>query len=118
MSKFLNGFSRKAKTFNEELVKYLEELFSSFLGSCKDLDDRAFRTQGNRFSITLFESVFYAVAREPLSDRQNVIGLIDNDSVVALKTDKEFATAASRATTNSANVEKRLSLAKSIVRVT
>jgi len=117
MSKFLNGFSRKAKSFKIELVKYFEDLFISFLASCREVDDRAFRTSGNRFSITIFESVFYAVSHDAFEARRRIEGLIDNESISALKANGEFSAAASRGTTNTSSVERRLSLAKNIVRM-
>lgn len=117
MSKFLNGFSKKARGFTEELVSYLEELFESFLIASEALDERTFKTVGNRFSITLFESVFFAAAKKALDSRSFVKGVIEPDSIAALKHDRDFATAASRATTNTVNVEKRLGLSRKLVRL-
>jgi hypothetical protein len=117
MNKFLNGFSKKAKAFNEDFVVFLEGLFDSFLAATSDLDDRAFKTAGNRFSITVFESVFYGATKSALDGKRLVRGKVDPRSVQALRDDADFNVAANRGTTSTSNVQARLRLAKSTIRV-
>ena len=116
MSKFLNSFSKKAKKVPEDQVIYFEQLFNSFLKACESLDSRALKTQTNRFSVTIFESVFFAAAKAALSEHRIISGRIDPDSVAELRANADFSLATSRGTTNSSNVESRLRLASSILR--
>ncbi len=53
MGRFLNSFSKKATTFNDEVIQYLFNLFDSFIISCSNLDDDIFCTKTKQFSISL-----------------------------------------------------------------
>ena len=115
MSKFLNSFSKKAKHFEDSYVAYCESLFRSFLDACDSLDERALKTQTNRFSVTVFEAVFYAAASDAFQARAEIQGRIDPASVSRLRSDPKFTLAANRGTTNSSNVDSRLRIAKELV---
>lgn len=89
MTLFLNNFSEKSKKFDKNAVDYLEKLFVSFIDSCSNLGEKAF-FRNNRFSKSLFESVFYAVCVENYANRSTVVGKINKDSFEKLKIDKDF----------------------------
>ncbi len=116
MSKFLNQFSSRAKTFEQKKVDYLKELFSSFLKSCSLLRPAIFQ-KANRFSITYFESLFVATCKPAYENKRLVSGKIDPQSVEKLKGDQVFSAAAERTTTSKANVSKRLQRALDIIKV-
>lgn len=90
MVSFLNCFSQTSKTFSPEKIKYLEELFVSFLKACSKLGEKAF-FRNNRFSKPFFESVFLATCEESFNANQCVSKLICKDSFEELKTDLVFA---------------------------
>ncbi|MFH0926928.1 MAG: DUF262 domain-containing protein [bacterium] len=116
MLKFLNGFARDSGKFTSETISYLEVLFDSFLSSCSELS-REFYSTANRFSVTLFESVFTAVCFEPYTHKRLITGKLDLNSIANLKKDDEFLIAAKGKTTNTKNVKGRLTRAKQIVKV-
>lgn len=66
------------------VVDYLEQLFVSFVDSCSHLGEKAF-FRNNRFSKSLFESVFYAVCVENYANRSTVVGRINKDSFTTIK---------------------------------
>lgn len=117
MVKFLNSFSHDAKEYKQEKVVYLESLFDSFLASCSELLKDSFQSSINRFSITIFESVFAAVCGAPYANKELVTGKIDPHSVAELKADRAFLAAAERTTASKANVSTRLKRAREIIRV-
>ncbi len=116
MVKFLNQFSRKCATCTEEQNAYLQELFQSFLSACQSLPDEAFLNKKNRrFNIALYEAVFTAVCEHAFKKRRPLKGFIDAKKVEALENDDDFLKASLEGTTSTANVDKRLTRARSIV---
>ncbi len=115
MVKFLNDFSRHAKKYTNTAISYFEQLFISFLHSCSELPPDAFLGTTQRFSITIFESVFVAACTQAFQEQSLVQGKITPNSIDKLKQDKEFTESAERATASKGNVEKRLSRAKQII---
>ncbi len=112
MSKFLNTFSKQAKKFSDEQVATLENAFMSFCEACDDLGERAFRTQKNRFSVTIFESIFAAVVGPEIWSRNRSIAKVTPQKVDALKNDSEFSVALQEGSTQRPNVELRVRKAK------
>lgn len=117
MVRFLNAFSLSAKSFDAQRIRYLEQLFVSFLESCSQLAAGDFQSSVKRFSITVFESIFAAAADEAFSKEDLIQGKIDPESVVKLKTDPSFLASALKTTTSTTNVQTRLSRAREIVNV-
>jgi hypothetical protein len=115
MMKFLNGFARRAKQFSMSDISYFESLFNSFLSGCSKLPKNAFLTPVNKFSITLFESVFNAICSSPYQQRQLVSGKVKPESLARLKQDSNFLLAVKGKTTNRKNVLDRLKRAKEII---
>ena len=54
MTKFLNKFSNDAKSFSDDDIDYLKNLFNSFLDSCQTLNERAFMGRTNKINISVF----------------------------------------------------------------
>ena len=110
MSKFLNQFSKHCQSNNRDTNQHLELIFKSFLAAASELPDDVFLNKGtNRISVALLEAVFAAACRkwknqtEPLSSRK-----LDLKEINSLEIDAEFVQASQLATTQSANVRKRL----------
>jgi len=118
MLKFLSSFSRTARTYDADTILFCKSLFDSFLDSCSLLSDRALYSSGNRFSVTLFESVFIASCKPAIANNiPSVQGKIIPDSVSELKKNLSFQEAAMNNTTSSKNVNTRLSLAQKLIRM-
>lgn len=116
MLRFLNRFSKKCRTPDDDRNEYLKELFLSFLHACRDLPEDAFRNpHDSRFNIMLYEAVFTAVCGRAFEERRRVAGELTLDRVRALRKDQEFTAAAAFDTTSTANVKKRLSRSREVV---
>jgi hypothetical protein len=115
MVKFLNGFSKQARSFDGDELTRLQSLLDSFLSSCKALPSDAFHSIQGRFSPMIFESVFVAACHEPYMNGKQVEGKISLDSLNTLKSDPDFRNATQSRTTAAVNVNKRLSRARNII---
>ena len=116
MVSFLNRFSQECRKNSAEKNDYLERLFRSFLRACARLPDDVFlNKQNNRFNIALYEAVFAGSGKRAIAESRLIEGMLDAGRIRDLATDKEFSSAALEGTTNTANVEKRLSRAEVIV---
>ncbi len=116
MVSFLNRFSQECRKNSAEKNDYLERLFRSFLRACARLPDDVFlNKQNNRFNIALYEAVFAGSGKRAIAESRLIEGMLDAGRIRDLETDKEFSSAALEGTTNTANVEKRLSRAEVIV---
>ena len=115
MVKFLNRFSQDAKAFDSDYLGRLQQLLQSFLDSCRDLPSDAFHSTPGRFSPMIFEAVFVALCAGPYVAKQTINGKVSASSLTALKQDPHFQEATLRATTQSASVQTRLSLAKKLI---
>ena len=112
MVKFLNQFSKDAKSFDAAKLLQLEQLLESFLQSCTDLEEHAFHNINGRFSPMIFESVFVAACTDAHAERKPIRGKITPESLDALKRDADFRTATQQATTASSSVAIRLERAR------
>ncbi len=116
MVKFLNDFSQKTKKFNDEYIDYIEHLFDSFIGACSTLGDKAF-FRNNRFSKTLFESVFVAAATPSFTDKELITSKIDPTSFEHLKNDEEFVSYLLSGSSSRDNIKGRIKRAKEVLRL-
>ena len=118
MSVFLNRFSLNAQKYGDAEIKYLHDLFSSFVEACDNLPSIAFQNENNKkFNISVFESVFTAVATIPLHDKKLIETPIEHDRILQLKEDPDFIEASQKQTTNKSNVATRLRRAREIFQV-
>ena len=109
MVKFLNQFSRKCQTQDQQQNSYIHELLSSFLDATRNLPKDAFLNKStNRFNIALIEAVFTAACSRAFEEKRPVKGQLDPKALRELEVDKQFIDAASYATTQTANVRTRL----------
>ena len=110
MSKFLNQFSKNCQPNNREKNQHLELIFKSFLAAASGLPDDVFLNKGtNRISVALMEAVFAAACRNWKSENAPLSkGKLDLQQIISLESDAQFVQASQLATTQSANVRKRL----------
>ncbi len=114
MVNFLNEFSQKTKKFDSEYINYLECLFNSFIEACSTLRYKAF-FRNNRFSKTLFESVFVATATPSYVNRKLITSKIEPTSFEHLKNDEEFVSYLLSGSSSSDNIKGRIRRAKEIL---
>lgn len=106
--RFLNRFSKKARSFTEGRNSYLQSLFDSFLAAAVSLPSNAFvNPRNDRFNVVLFENVFYAVCKKAVQEERILNGLIDPRSVASLASDDAFIKASLEGTTRTDNVKTR-----------
>jgi len=117
MTKYLNKFSNDAKSFSVQEVDYLERLFISFLDSCQNLSERAFKGKTNRINISMYESIFTAVCRAAYDNRSLNIASINEERLSSLKNDEEFINATQSETASKLNVETRLRRSQEILSI-
>lgn len=109
MSKFLNQFSKERQDNSKAANQYLEGVFKHFLKAASGLPKDVFvNKSNNRISIALMEAVFAAACREKYQAGGLPKGSLNPDEIGALETDSAFVEASLRATTQRANVHKRL----------
>lgn len=115
MTKFLNAFSFKAKSFPRENIDYLERLFFAFLDKAESLDSRIFHGRTGRFNISIFESVFVATCAVAFDRKSIEVVDINYDNVLKLKNDDGFIEATQFDTASEKNVKYRISRAKEVL---
>lgn len=116
MITFLNTYSQKTKSFTSEHIKYLNGLFLSFIDSCSELGEKAF-FRNNRFSRTLFESVFVAVCKKVYKKKEMVIQKIESNSFENLKNDEEFKSYLLSGSSSSENISGRINRSMCIIKM-
>lgn len=114
MVTFLNKFSQKTKKFNDDYIEYLENLFNSFINACSTLGDKAF-FRNNRFSKTLFESVFVAACSKAFENKTLLNAKIEQYSFEVLKKDEEFVSYLVSGSSSSDNIKGRIKRAKEVI---
>lgn len=117
MGKFLNTFSKQADTFSADAIEYLERLFESFLNACSSLEKGIFCSNNNKFSISLFESVFVATCKEFFENKQLIADQkISNDSIIELKRNDDFSAASQGSVASKQNLTTRIQKAFEIIK--
>ncbi|HCA7804475.1 TPA: DUF262 domain-containing protein [Enterobacter hormaechei] len=115
VSGFLNNFSNYAKTYNTQDINLFSDIWNGFMDSVKGIDEIHFRTGGNRMSITLFESIFYAATYDSFKDKALKIRQVGVDYINVLKNDPEFLEFSTDKTTRREHVIGRLERARVIL---
>lgn len=116
MVKFLNQFSKKCQAHDRQQNEYLANVFQSFLVCAANLPANAFLSKKTgRFSIALIEAVFTGASHEAFAARRTLSGQLSLDEINALSEDEGFQDAAAKASTGTANVEKRLKLGRKYI---
>lgn len=115
MTRFLNQFSKKTRTFTAESLPYFQQLFEHFCNMLFSQYPNAFISSSGKFSITIFESIFVALCSEAAEAKTFEIKLTTNEKIDTLKRNEDFIKASQSNTAGKGNVEERLRLAKQIL---
>jgi len=111
MTRFLNMFSYKAKSFPNENITYMENLFKKFIDSLPQNDEKLFHSKTGRFNISVYESIFVAVCRDAFQEKSLEIKSVSIDQIVELKNDADFIEATQSNTASEKNVKFRINKA-------
>ena len=112
---FINKFANHAKSFSRDDIEYYKSVWSSFLEGCDGLDISNFRITSSRFSIMLFESVFYAATKDAISTKTLETKAVSSLFIDTLKSDSYFQGFTYGKTTLRESVTGRLSRADAIL---
>lgn len=115
MTKFLNSFSKNSKEIDDERIKYLKNLFESFIASCQALPKEAFLSKSQKFNISLFDSTFAALCCTGFPAREFVSEPVNHEKLIQLQNDPQFVEASKSDTASKTNVETRLLKARNIL---
>jgi uncharacterized protein with ParB-like and HNH nuclease domain len=115
MTRFLNQFSKKSKTFIEDSLHYFQALFEKFCDNAIQINRSMFLSKSGKFSITVFESIFVALCYEAAQNRNLEIKETTNELIENLKANPDFIKASQDNTAGKGNVEDRLRIAKEIL---
>lgn len=112
MVKFLNSFSKEAKSYSNDDIRRIGERVRAFFRAIEPISRTDFLNARNRFRVSLFESVFSAVCIEL---ETNPDWRAQPGSVQALAARPDFITYSLEKTTSVVHVKGRLRLANEIL---
>lgn len=114
MTMFLNESSRKAKSFNEDKISTLKNIFIQFIQNMRSLGEaNIFRTEVGRFNISMFEAIFCAMCEEAYTRlNASLVKQTSLENINSLKADQEFKDASLQSTASTKNVGDRIRIAK------
>jgi hypothetical protein len=115
MTRFLNKFSYLAKSFPNENILYLENLFLAFLEKVSRSDVKLFHSKTGRFNISVYEAIFVATCKRSFVRKTYDIPNIDPTRVRELKDDPGFVNATQSETASSKNVFYRIERASELL---
>jgi hypothetical protein len=117
MSRFLDKFSAKARSFPTQNIALIKSIFMSFLDAISVLPQGSFVSEGSgRFSIALFEATMYGLCRDIWeSQLLSQLPPVDPDKLKELGNDSDFKKYLQEGTTKQVNVAERLKAAKRIL---
>lgn len=116
MSRFLNEYSHRAKSYSDSEINYLADLFKSFLEISNELPENIFINERKRFSIVRFEAVYFGVCHGAYKKHSIQINKPEEyeNKIGDLYAKPDFRTASLEKTASKANVGIRLDLAKKV----
>lgn len=115
MTRFLNQFSKKSRTFTPDSLPYFQQLFELFCSKAVELNPKMFVSKSGKFSITVFESILVALCSDAAKSGNLNVKSTTNETIELLKSNPEFAKASQDNTAGKGNVETRLRIAKEII---
>lgn len=113
---FLNGFANKAKNFDEDTIMLVRDVWKHAMEKLEHISVNSFRTGGAKLSITLFESIFYAMVYDSFEHKNaELVKDISENAIQKMKDNEEFADYSTGKTTRKIAVIGRLDIAKEIL---
>ncbi len=106
---FLNSYAHHAKDFTSVDIEKYKNMWEKFVENC-NLSSSDLKIKSKKFSIMLFESIFYAACKDAIDNEfdLNLVKNIDANFVKSLKEDESFKNHTQGKTTLPDNVTGRL----------
>lgn len=115
--KFINRFSREAKSISSADVELYRQIGDRFLSMAAADKNRLFyNKKTNRFNVPMFEAVFAAACKLALSKKDSSLVSYSSEWIHVLRTDDEFLEATQLHTTGTPKVQSRLRRAAKLLR--
>lgn len=111
MVQFLNRFSKAAQKFDKTEIEKCRKVFTDSLEVCKCINPSEFLTKTGSFNVSLFDSVFVAIAERILSSGFDA-AIFKPEDFAMLKDDEGFKNAITHSTSHVDSVKERLRLAR------
>ncbi|MEY0004510.1 DUF262 domain-containing protein [Providencia sp. PROV216] len=112
---FLNAFANKSKKLDEDVICLSRDIWAKFMDNISSIPNESFRLGGTKLSITLFESIFYALTKDAVEQCDpSIVGTISDSFIANLKADQTFISFSTGKTTRKESVLGRLRVAKEI----
>ena len=108
MNTFINRFAKAAMSYSAQDVQYYHDLFVSFLNACEDIPRGLFATKKGELNAALFDCIFATVAGKYYKNKLLRKEKLQEEKVIALKTDSDFEEAITHSTSHTKMVEKRM----------
>jgi uncharacterized protein with ParB-like and HNH nuclease domain len=115
MTRFLNLFSKKTRSYTDESLEYFKQIFELFCSKSLEYNPSIFLAKTGKFSFTIFESIFVGLCNDAVKSKSLKIKETTNGKIEKLKATQDFISATTDNTAGSKNVLRRLSLAKEIL---
>ncbi|WP_375583255.1 DUF262 domain-containing protein [Cyclobacterium xiamenense] len=116
MTKFLNNFSHKAKSFTEDSIEYFENLFYSFTNEAMNFGHGAFvSSRTNRINVSAYEAIFNSLTEQAFSQKQLNVKSAIPENLHVLFEDTDFSEATEKDTAGTSNVKIRIDRARQIL---
>lgn len=114
---FVNKFSNHSRFFDANKIEYYNEVWESFLDKCEGLEHNDFRIKSRKFSVMLFESVFFASVKVAIDLGTTNVIPVNKEFIEKLKEDSEFKQYIYGKTTLKNSVNGRLNRAADLLRM-
>ncbi len=115
LTKFLNIYSKEAKSFTNDQIKYLEDLFKKFTDFIITIDEKIFFSKTGRFNISVYESIFVAICCDAYKNSNFTIKHTTKEKINRLKENDDFVNATLTSTASTLNVFLRIEKAKEVL---
>jgi hypothetical protein len=115
MSRFLNIFAKNSRRMEAARISYFVELFGAFFKAIDGISADSFRAGRGRFSIAMFEAVFWAACADAFKEGSTTVWPLTVERLARLKADKEFIEATLYGIGRSIYVKQRYERARALL---
>jgi hypothetical protein len=116
MGRFLNIFAKKTRNLDAAKVASAERLLEAFFAEAGKLSPDNFRVKGSgRFSIAMFEAVFWAACADAFAASSTAVWPLTDERLAALRADKDFVSATQYGIGRSTYVKLRYDRARALL---
>lgn len=116
MSRFLNVFAKSSRRLEVAKITYAVQLFEAFFAAMAEIPADSLRVTGSgRFSIAMFEAVFWATCADAFKVSSTDVRPLTVERLAALKSDSKFIEATQFGIGRSLYVKQRYDRARALL---